>query len=281
VLNALTIDVEEWFHVCGVPALGPSQWDRLESRVELTTRVVLELLDETDSRATFFVLGWVAERHPQLVADIRAAGHQIGSHGHLHQRAYDLGETAFREDLRASVRALEVAAMRPVCYRAPEWSINERSLWALEVLASEGFVLDASMAPVKIVGDEGYPRVPHVRNTPSGALREVPPFVVDRWGRVMPLGWGWALRMSAPGTVLAAIAKANQAGLAAVLTVHPWELDPLPPRVRLPPRLRFAHYFRLSGFRERLRGVLRGASFQALDAAVPSPTSPAGSPSSF
>jgi polysaccharide deacetylase family protein (PEP-CTERM system associated) len=280
VLNALTIDVEEWFHVCGVPALGREHWEHLESRVELTTRMLLELLDETDIRATFFVLGWVAERHPQLVADIQAAGHEVGSHGHLHERAYDLGEAGFRQDLRASVKALAAAGARPACFRAPEWSINDRSLWALDVLAGEGFTLDASMAPVKIVGDVRYPRAPYVRQTSTGPLREVPPFVVDRFGQVMPLGWGWALRMSAPATVLAAIAKANQAGRPAVLTVHPWEIDPHPPRVSLPLRLRFAHYFELDGFRERLREMLRGTTFQALDAVAASLPSPVPSLSS-
>ena len=272
-VNALTIDVEEWFHVCGVPSLAPPRWDGLESRVELTTRLVLDLLDETGARATFFVVGWVAERCPQLVQAIAAAGHQIGSHGHLHQRAYELGPAAFREDLRRSVTALTAAGVRPSCFRAPEWSINERSLWALDVLASEGFTLDASMAPVKLVGDPRYPRVPHVRRTGSGDLLEVPPFVADRFGQVMPLGWGWALRMSAPAAVAAAIAKANRAGRAAVLTVHPWEIDPHPPRIALPPRLRFAHYFRLAGFRERLRAVLRTGAFQALDALAVAPSS--------
>ena len=264
-LNGLTIDVEEWFHVCGVPALGPPHWDRLESRVEPTTRMVLDLLAETGSRATFFVLGWVAERYPALVADILAAGHQVGSHGHLHQRAYDLGEAAFRQDLRRSVNALEAAGARPASFRAPEWSITARSLWALGVLASEGFTVDASMAPVRIVGDVSSPRQPHVRATVAGPLQEVPPFVVDRYGQVLPLGWGWALRMSRPATIVAAIAKANQAGRAAVLTVHPWEIDPRPPRVPLPPRLRFSHYFRLGGFVDRLRAVLRGAPFGSLE----------------
>jgi polysaccharide deacetylase family protein (PEP-CTERM system associated) len=272
VVNALTIDVEEWFHVCGVPALAPPRWEGLESRVELTTRLVLDLLDETGARATFFVVGWVAERCPRLVEAIAAAGHQIGSHGHLHQRAYDLGPAGFRADLRASVTALTAIGLRPSCFRAPEWSINERSLWALDVLASEGFTLDASMAPVKLVGDVRYPRLPHVRRTGSGDLLEVPPFVADRFGQVMPMGWGWALRMSAPATIAAAIATANRAGHAAVLTVHPWELDPRPPRMALPPRLRFAHYFRLSGFRERLRSVLRSGTFQALDALAVAPS---------
>jgi polysaccharide deacetylase family protein (PEP-CTERM system associated) len=270
VLNALTVDVEEWFHVCGVPALGAPHWDRLESRVEVTTRLLLDLLDETNSRATFFVLGWIAERYPGLVSEIRAAGHDVGSHGHLHDRVYDVGEAAFRRDLRASVRALEASGVRPVCFRAPEWSINDRSLWALEVLASEGFTLDASMAPVKIVGSTLFPRTPHMRATAAGSVLEMPPFVADRFGQVMPLGWGWGLRMSAPATVLAAVETANRAGSPAVLTIHPWEIDPSPPRVPLPLRLRFAHYFRLGGFQQRLREVLRGNMFHSVAAVASS-----------
>ena len=269
-LNALTVDVEEWFHVCGVPELEQANWDRLPSRVELTTRRLLDLCDRTDTRATFFVLGWIAERFPQLVADIRAAGHQIGSHGHVHARAYDLGEQAFRADVRASVEAIGAIGPRPACFRAPEWSINNRSLWALDALASEGMMLDASMAPVKIVGDVTFPRTPHVRTTTEGPIREVPPLVADRFGQVMPIGWGWALRCSSPSAVLGTIEQTNQAGAPAVLTVHPWELDPDPPRVALPVRLRFAHYFRLSGFARRLQQILENARFGSIDAALSS-----------
>jgi polysaccharide deacetylase family protein (PEP-CTERM system associated) len=270
VLNALTVDVEEWFHVCGVPALDPACWENLPSRVDATTRLLLRLCEQTDSRATFFVVGWVAERWPQLVADIRAAGHQIGSHGHLHARAYDLGEAGFAEDLRASIAALEATGARPLCYRAPEWSINDRSLWALDAIARERLTVDASMAPVKIVGSVRYPRTPHVRTTAAGPVLEVPPLVADRFGQVLPIGWGWGLRSSAPAAVLRTIERANQAGAPAVLTVHPWEIDPDPPRVALPLRLRFAHYFRLSGFAGRLREILEGARFGPIDAAVAS-----------
>jgi polysaccharide deacetylase family protein (PEP-CTERM system associated) len=269
-LNALTVDVEEWFHVCGVPALAPAAWDGLESRVELTTRRLLELFDCCGARATFFVVGWVAERAPRLVTEIAAAGHEVGSHGYLHQRAYDLGAAGFREDLRRSVVALEAAGARPTSFRAPEWSINDRSLWALDALGDGGFAIDASMAPLRIVGSLAYPRAPHVRKAGSGSIVEAPPLVADRFGQVMPLGWGWGLRMSAPRTVLRAIEKENQAGVPAVLTIHPWEIDPDPPHLSLPPRLRFAHYFRLGGFYERLSEIVRGATFARLDAMVAS-----------
>lgn len=276
-VNALTVDVEEWFHVCGVPALDRANWDRLPSRVELTTRLLLELCDRTNSRATFFVLGWVAERCPRLVAEISAAGHQIGSHGHLHARAYELGEPQFRADLRASIDAIAAAGPRPWCFRAPEWSINNRSMWALDVLAGEGMTVDASMAPVRLVGDVRFPRTPHVRTTSAGPVREVPPLVTDRLGQVMPIGWGWALRWSSPTAVLRTIDQTNQAGAPAVLTVHPWEIDPDPPRVALPARLRFAHYFRLSGFAGRLRQILENARFGSIDAALSSSPQPSSS----
>jgi polysaccharide deacetylase family protein (PEP-CTERM system associated) len=260
--NVFTVDLEEWFHVCGMRGpLAPDQWDRLPSRVESTTRRVLDLLDISGIRATFFIVGWVAERHPQLIDDVKSAGHEIGSHGYAHQRVFDLGCEGFLADLRASVVALHQAGVPDVrLFRAPEWSINQRSLWALDVLVAEGFSVDASMAPLRLVGDEGYPRFPHIRRTAVGRILEVPPLVVERFGHMMPMGWGWGLRMSSPRRVLRAIEAENRLGRPAVFTLHPWEIDSDPPRVRLPVGLSFAHYFRLGGFLERLREVLRSSN---------------------
>ena len=261
--NVFTVDLEEWFHICGAgAALAPEQWDRLPSRVEPTTERVLDLLDNAGVRATFFVVGWIAERYPRLVQRVRDAGHEIGSHGYSHQRAFDLGLDRFGDDLRASVRALKDTGVEDVrAFRAPEWSINERSLWALDVLASEGFSVDASMAPLRIVGDSRYPRYPHLRVRPAGPILEVPPLVADRFGQVMPMGWGWGLRMSSPRRVMEIVEAENRKGRPAVFTLHPWELDPDPPRVRLPAATYFAHYFRLGGFLGRLRDILRATDF--------------------
>ncbi|MEO5739320.1 MAG: polysaccharide deacetylase family protein [Vicinamibacterales bacterium] len=260
--NIFTVDLEDWFHVCGVSSLSRDRWRSLPSRVGDTTRWLLDTLDAAGVRATFFVLGWIAEEHPQLVAAVRSGGHDIGSHGHDHVRAYELTEDAFAADVRKSVAALRaVGVPRVTAFRAPEWSINERSLWALESLAREGFTTDASMAPVRIVGSPAFPRGPHLRQTDSGPIMELPPLVADRFGQVMPLGWGWGLRMSSPRTVLRRIEEVNRDGSPAVLAVHPWELDIDPPRVRLPAALHFAHYFHLDGFRNRLRSILEGASF--------------------
>lgn len=261
--NFLTVDVEEWFHICGVGgALGATHWNELPSRVERTTEILLDLLDRCQTRATFFVLGWIAERHPALVARIAACGHPIGSHGWSHTRVYDLDAQSFQDEVRCANRALEAAgAPRPSAFRAPEWSINARSLWALEVLARNGFSVDSSMTPLRILGDPSYPQVPHVLETPAGRLAEVPPMVRRRFGQNLPLGGGWGLRMCRPATVLRAIAERNQRDEPVTLFVHPWELDPEPPRVKLPAALAFSHFFRLEGFGARLNDIVRGADF--------------------
>jgi peptidoglycan-N-acetylglucosamine deacetylase len=262
-LNAFSVDVEDWFHICGVSALeSASAWEPLPSRVVATTDRVLALLDRTAVTATFFVLGWVAERHPELVARIRGAGHEIGSHGFGHRRVYELGDAAFVEDVRRAARALVAAgAPPPRLYRAPEWSINDRAPWALARLVELGVVVDASRAPLAIVGNPRYAQQPHRLFTAAGEIVEAPPFVTRRFGQLMPLGGGWGLRMSSPARVLAEIGRRNDAGEPVTMWLHPWELDPDPPRVRLPLDKRFAHYFRLDGLAGRLEEVLRGASF--------------------
>jgi polysaccharide deacetylase family protein (PEP-CTERM system associated) len=261
--NCLTVDVEEWFHVCNVNGpLSFEHWPDLPSRVVGTTQDLLELFDACGARATFFVLGWVAERYPALVAEIAAAGHEIGSHGHLHRRVYELTPGVFAEDLQTSLGALAAAGVRDVRgFRAPEWSINLRSLWALDVLARARFRFDSSMAPLRIVGDPDFPTRPHTRPTAFGDLLEFPPLVERRFGQNVPIGVGWGLRMTAPSRVLGVIDRYNALGIPVALAVHPWEIDRHPPRIRLPPATSFAHYFRLRGFRDRLESLLRGAAF--------------------
>ena len=275
-INAFTVDVEEWFHVCGVPALAdPAGWDRLESRVAADTRRVLDLLDRCGVRATCFVVGWVAERHPEVVAAIRDAGHEIGSHGQWHRRVYELDPEEFTRDLRLSRAALAAAGAPGVArFRAPEWSINGRAPWALERLAAEGFTVDSSRAPLRVVGDPMYPEVPHVIDTPGGRIVEVPPAVERRLGQRTPFGGGWGLRLAGPSRVIREIARRNAAGVPVTCWIHPWELDPDPPRMSLPAGKAFAHYFRLSGWADRLRQVLRGAPFGSMSqmlASLPRP----------
>jgi polysaccharide deacetylase family protein (PEP-CTERM system associated) len=264
--NVLTVDVEEWFHICGATGpLAPDNWPALPSRVVSTTDRLLDLLDRVGVRATFFVLGYVAERHPRLVERIWKAGHEIGSHGHGHERVYTLTADAFDADLARSLATLTACGVPAIHgFRAPEWSINDRSLWALDVLARRGFKFDSSMAPMRMVGNPSYPRVPHVRDTPAGAIVECPPAVERRFGYDMPFGGGWGLRMSRPATVLRTLEARAKAGLDTVFWVHPWEIDDDPPVVRMPAAKYFAHYFRLSRFAARLEAILKGARFGPL-----------------
>jgi len=258
VLNAFTVDVEEWFHVCGVGGpLSREHWDELPSRVVSTTERVLRLLDRHAVQATFFVLGWVAERHPELVERIRESGHELASHGFFHRRLYELRPEELEEELDRSLEVLGSVKG----FRAPEWSINDRSLWALDVLARKGFRFDSSMTPLRLIGNPAYPQEPYARSTAFGEILEFPPLVSRRLGQNVPSGGGWGLRMSAPPTVLKEIESRNRRGVPTALFLHPWELDPDPPRVNLPLHLRFSHYFRLGGFERRLGEVLAGARF--------------------
>lgn len=266
VRNFLTVDVEEWFHVCGVGGpLAPERWPELPSRVEFTTDLALELLARARATATFFVLGFVAERHPALVPRILSGGHEVASHGWSHKRVYEMDEASFEADLVRATSVLTAAgAPPPIGFRAPEWSINDRSLWALPVLARLHFRYDSSMSPLRIIGNPAYPQAPHRRSTEHGELLEVPPLVARRVGQQYPLGGGWGLRMSRPSRVAREIEARNRRGEPATLFVHPWELDPEPPRVALPPGLRFSHYFRLRGFAVRLEELLARVEFQAI-----------------
>ena len=267
-INAFTVDVEEWFHICGVPALAdPAGWDALPSRVVADTDRLLDLLASAHVTATFFIVGWVAERHPRLVERILEAGHEIGCHSHLHRRVYEIGETEFARDVTKALAALDAAgAGQVVQFRAPEWSIDDRAPWALGTLVRQGIRIDSSRAPMRVVGNPDYPEAPHTIDTPSGPIVEVPPSVGRWFGQQVPFGGGWAFRMSRPARVLAEIARRNERGLPVTMWMHPWELDPDPPRVALPAGLRIAHYLRLEGLAARLNEVLRGASFGSLSA---------------
>lgn len=263
VRNFLTVDIEEWFHVCGVGGvLAPDRWPTLPSRVEFTTDLTLDLLTRHGVTATFFVLGWIADRHPRLVERILQAGHEVASHGWAHRRVFELDEESFAEELTRTNATLEEAgAPRPIGFRAPEWSINDRAPWALAVLARAGFRYDSSMSPLRLVGNPRYLQVPHRHETAYGTLVEVPPLVGRRLGQQFPLGGGWGLRMSRPATVIREIEARNRRGEPVTLFMHPWEIDPQPPRVTLPWPLRFSHYFRLSGFAGRLDDILAHVAF--------------------
>jgi peptidoglycan-N-acetylglucosamine deacetylase len=234
--HILTVDVEDWFHICGVgDRLPRAGWDRLESRVVPNTLGLLDLLDRFGARATFFVLGWVAQRQPDLVREIARRGHEIASHGTLHQRVYTLSPRAFEADLLRSLELLTPLATHPVRgYRAPEWSIRDDSLWALDILGRNGLVYDASMAPLPVIGNPVYPCHIHRRAFAGGALWEVPPLVAQTPWINLPAGGGWGLRVLPQAWIAACVRRRQRRGQPAVFFVHPREMDRDNPKIRLP-----------------------------------------------
>src|SRR5262245_17779047 len=198
VVNAMTIDVEDYYHVTAVDQyVSRDAWERYPSRVRENTERLVDLFDQMGIRATFFVLGWVAERFPDLVRRIAARGHELGSHSHWHRLVYDLTPEAFRADLRRSRDAIEAAAgVRVTAFRAPRYSITKQSLWALDVLVEEAFSCDSSVFPVRHdrYGIPDAPRHPHEIVRPCGPLWEVPTATVPWAGLNVPIAGGGYFR---------------------------------------------------------------------------------------
>jgi len=265
----LTVDVEEWFHVCGVPEYAdPAGWDARASRVERATESLLAILDGSGSTATFFVLGWVARRHPGLVRRIASGGHEVASHGDLHRRLFEMTLPQFREDLRRGKGTLEELLGLPVtAYRAPEWSMGSAANPALGVLVEEGFRIDSSLAAAPPVGDAANPTRPTRIETPAGPILEVPPLTGSFFFRRALLGGGVCSRMSRFSRVRSLVARSLAAGIPPVLYLHPWELDESHPEMKLPFVGNLVHFAGRSRTAPRLRSLLSEHRFQGISAA--------------
>lgn len=273
-VNALTVDVEDYFHVSGFDGvIDRRDWDDLPSRVALGTDRILDALAAADARATFFVLGWVAERQPSLVRAIRAAGHEIGSHGYGHRLIYDQTPDEFRADLRRSLDALQdCVGERVTCYRAPSFSITSRSLWALDVLAEEGITLDSSIYPTHHdrYGIPGTPLEPHRIVRPAGTLWEFPPPVCRLMGYPMPVGGGGYFRLYPYAVTRLGLSRINAEGRPFSAYLHPWELDPEQPRFRAGWARSFRHYVGLRRTEGRLAELLRDFAFGTISESLAS-----------
>jgi polysaccharide deacetylase family protein (PEP-CTERM system associated) len=283
-VNAMTVDVEDYFHVSVFDGVVPRmQWETLESRVERNTDRLLALFAECGIRGTFFVLGWVAERHPQLVARIAAAGHEIASHGFAHRLVYDLTPTMFREDIRRSKQVLEDAAgVRVEGYRAPSYSVTPRSLWALDVLIDEGFQYDASIFPIHHdrYGIPLSPRHPYRLQRRRGSIMEAPASTM-RWGLLnFPVAGGGYFRILPYAWTQWGIARINAGeGRPAIFYLHPWEIDPEQPRLPAGALSRFRHYRNLHKTEARLRRLLNDFAFAPIRSVLEDPvasTAPVG-----
>lgn len=263
-----TIDVEEHFQVAALERhVGRDRWAGLESRVVESTTRMLDLLRDADARATCFVLGWVAERHPELVRLIAAEGHEVASHGHQHERVTTLSREAFRESVRKSKAILESIIGRPVLgYRAPSFSIVHGLEWALDILVEEGYVYDSSLFPIRRpgYGYAGGRRDVHVLGRERGSLVEVPPATLRVAGTNLPAAGGAYFRLLPYGLVRAALKEAERRRQPGTFYIHPWEMDAAQPRFAVPIRTRIRHYGRLTSTEPRLRRLLREFRFQSI-----------------
>jgi polysaccharide deacetylase family protein (PEP-CTERM system associated) len=282
--NVMSVDVEDYFHAEAFSdVVNPSNWNSYPSRVERNTKRLLDLFAEHQIEATFFILGWVAERFPGLVAEIAAAGHEIACHSYWHRLIFKLERKEFREDTRRAKDAIEQAAgCRVEGYRAPTYSIVADSLWALDILSELEFTYDSSIFPIQhdTYGIPHAPRFPFRIHTAGGELMEYP-ISTFRFGgsRNWPVGGGGYLRILPWWYTRIGIGRAQTEGLPIIAYVHPWEIDPDQPRIAGRLRSRFRHYTNLArtfGRLDRMLGERQFTSFRnsGLDKAEPERTLP-------
>lgn len=274
IVNAMTIDVEDYFQVSAFDGVvSRDQWDGFPSRVVANTERLLAIFAERRVKATFFILGWVAERFPAVVKAIADAGHEAASHGYGHRLVYDQTPDAFREDVRRSKNLIEdLAGQRVFGYRAPSYSITKQSLWALDVLVEEGYGYDASIFPIRHdrYGIPDAPRHPHSLSRAAGVLTEVPPSTVRLGSMNLPVAGGGYFRLLPYGWTRWGIARINSTEkLPAIFYLHPWEIDPAQPRLEAGTLSRFRHYRNLDKTEGRLKRLLGDFRFGRLKDVVP------------
>lgn len=266
--NIISVDVEDYFHVEAFSdVVDRGQWDTYPCRVEANTRRLLDLFDECQVKATFFILGWVADRYPALVQQIAGRGHELACHSYWHRLIYKLTPEEFRADtLRAKDVIEQAGGQRVYGYRAPSYSVTNKSLWALDVLGECGFTYDSSIFPIHhdVYGIPHAPRAPFQVATPSGALTEYPISTFRCLTQQnLPVGGGGYLRMLPFWYTRMGFHSATKERLPLIAYIHPWEIDPQQPRLsgRLTSRLR--HYTNLGGTYERLRRLLELGAFSS------------------
>lgn len=271
-VNALTVDVEEYFHPAEVQLHVPrTTWDSLPTRIEHQVDRILDLFDAHQVSATFFVLGWVAEHQPQVVQRIAARRHEIGCHSYAHQLVYGMTPAEFRQDTRRAVAAIENACgITPTAYRAPSYSITRDCLWALDILAECGFTLDSSIYPIQHdrYGIPGFSRRPTTFHTPSGSLQEIPIATVKLGSdAVIPIGGGGYLRLLPYRFTAAGIRRVNKAeGQPVCIYFHPWEVDPQQPKLASGVVSRLRTYTGIGSMYSKIDRLLTDFSFSTLSA---------------
>jgi len=266
-LNVITVDVEDYFHVEAFASqIRYEDWNTFTPRVDRNVKRVLELFATHGVRGTFFVLGWVATRFPRLVQEIAKCGHEIGSHGYRHRRLQNLTPGEFRHDIREAAAALSDLVQEPIrCYRAPSFSIVRNTTWAFDILGEEGILYDSSVFPVRhdLYGFPGAERFPSWQISKLGhRIFEFPPSTIRCWKQNVGVGGGGYLRLYPYGLTRWAIRHINGAlQEPAMVYFHPWEIDPDQPVIRGGRRSTFRHYTNLGTMEGKIERLMRDFSF--------------------
>ncbi len=264
--NALTVDVEDYFHVSAFAgAIDRKDWDRIPLRVVDNTQRLLQLFADSQVKATFFVLGWVAEKVPDLIREIAAQGHEIACHGYGHELVYNQKPEVFRQETLRSKSLLEDITQTQVCgYRAASYSITGRSLWAIDVLCDAGFTYDSSIFPIRHdrYGIPGSPEYPYQLKSSTGkTLTEFPLSTATILGCRLPVAGGGYFRLYPYRVTEFGLSQINRNGHPFIFYFHPWEMDPGQPRIQSSWLSRFRHYNNLDKFETRLRRLLSNFRF--------------------
>lgn len=256
--NGLSFDVEDWFQVYNYEGIIPrDQWANCELRVVNSTRKILDLLEKKNVTATFFVLGWIADRVPELVQMIAAGDHEIGTHGYWHRRLLDLSPESFKSDLILSTDALARAGVTEVRgFRAPSFSIVKSTEWAYDVMAECGIRFDSSVFPTGLHPGYGIPDAPRTPYRARADIWEIPLSVMDLMGQQIPVGGGAYFRIFPYPLTRWAISRLNRKGVAAVVYLHPWEMDPGQPKIRTRKWRQFRQRVNLGRTFQRLERLL-------------------------
>jgi polysaccharide deacetylase family protein (PEP-CTERM system associated) len=264
-LNAMTFDVEDYYHVEAFQSvIQREDWDNYEGRVYNSTLKILEILSRYGIKATFFILGWVAEHTPEIVKEIQAAGHEIGSHGYAHRIIYQQTRDEFADDVRRSLEIIEgITGEKVLGFRAPSFSVTKRSLWAIEILQSLGLAYDSSVFPI-IHDLYGIPDAPRHPYQIAAGFWEFPMTTIRMLGANLPVGGGAYLRLFPYWWTRWGIRRANSNGVPAVVYLHPWEVDPGHPKIKTSRINQLRHYINLEKTEDRLVALCRDFRFTSL-----------------
>ncbi len=269
-LNAFTVDVEDWFHICGIKdeKLRFENWDKLDKRVTENTSRLLAILKEADAKATFFFLGWIAEKYPELILKVKKDGHEIASHGYIHKLIYEQRPEEFKEDLEKSISIIEgITKEKVIGYRGAGFSLVKDSLWMLKILATSGLKYDSTVFPARRGhgGLKSAPKYPYLLEFENNLkLWEFPISVTDVCGKNIPFSGGGYLRLFPYWFIRKSIKKINYDKKPAIIYIHPREIDKNQPKMKLPLVRQFKYYVGISTAEDKIKSLLSDFKFGSI-----------------